>query len=172
MKKSLLVICMLITFSFANKINAQVRVNLNLNIGNQPCWGPTGYDHVEYYYLPDIECYYNVPRHRFVYMDDGRWIFSASLPPMYRSYDLNRGYKVVINEPQPYLHFDQDRDRYSRYRNYQERQPVIHESDDDRYRKHWDDKRYGYDKWNNNGWGKRDGDHRDDDHREGKHHDD
>jgi hypothetical protein len=46
---------------------AQVRVNIN--IGSQPVWGPVGYDHVDYYYLPDIETYYYVPTRQFVYFN-------------------------------------------------------------------------------------------------------
>ena len=52
---------------------AQVRVNIN--IGSQPVWGPVGYDHVDYYYLPDIETYYYVPARQFVYFNNGRWIY-------------------------------------------------------------------------------------------------
>ncbi len=47
--------------------------------------------------MPDIEAYYNVSQHQFVYLDDGRWIFAAALPERCRDYDLYRGYKVVIN---------------------------------------------------------------------------
>lgn len=41
--------------------NAKAQVSLNINIGSQPVWGPTGYDHVDYYYFPDIDAYYYVP---------------------------------------------------------------------------------------------------------------
>jgi len=160
MKKSFLIIMILIAVAYANQSTAQIR--LSLNIGSQPCWGPTGYDHAEYYYLPDIECYYNVPKHRFVYQDGGRWIFSPTLPPMYANYNLNTGYKVVMNEEKPYMHFAEHRDQYSRYRGNAERQPILHESTEDRYRNHWDDKRYGM---------RDNGDHRDGDHRDGDHHD-
>jgi len=98
--------------------NAQVRVNLNVNIGSQPTWGPSGYDYVEYYYLPDIDCYYYVPRHQFVYLSNGRWVFSASLPLRYRSYDLYSGYKVVVNRPHAYYYYEQDRRHYGRGRHY------------------------------------------------------
>ena len=111
---------------------AQVRFNLNVNIGSQPAWGPVGYDHVEYYYLPDVEAYYYVPRQQFVYMQGGRWVFSSSLPRRYRNYDLNSGYKVVVNEPNAYRHFDRDRAKYSSYRDRHD-QPIIRNSNDPRY---------------------------------------
>jgi hypothetical protein len=133
MKRVILSAVLFITAAIAvNKTEAQVRVNLNVNIGSQPVWGPTGYDYVEYYYLPDIEAYYYVPRHQFIYLSGSRWVFSASLPVRYRDYDLYSGYKVVINEPRPYLHFDRDRGRYGKYRGYHS-QEIIRNSNDSRY---------------------------------------
>ena len=38
--------------------------------------GLYGYDYAEYYYLPDIEAYYYIPRRQFVYMAGGHWVFS------------------------------------------------------------------------------------------------
>jgi len=111
--------------------SAQVRVNIN--IGSQPVWGPVGYDHVDYYYLPDIETYYYVPARQFVYFNNGRWIYSSSLPYRYRNYDLNWGYKFVINQPRPYQNFSMHRAEYSRYRNYGGRQMIIRNSNDPRY---------------------------------------
>ncbi|WP_431217205.1 hypothetical protein ACQ86N_23325 [Puia sp. P3] len=81
--------------------NAQVQVSVNVNIGSQPQWGPQGYQHVDYYYMPDIDVYYCVPRQQFVYFDGANWVFGVSLPSRCQGYDLYRGYKVVINEPNP-----------------------------------------------------------------------
>ena len=63
----------------ANTADAQFRINLNFNVDRQPIWGPTGYDHVEYYYLPDIGVYYNVPQRMYYYNERGRWISRSSL---------------------------------------------------------------------------------------------
>src|SRR5512147_2960422 len=115
MKKIILVLALAVGFIIISK-PASAQISVNINIGAQPAWGPVGYDYVEYYYLPDIEVYYYVPRHQYVYLSNGRWIFSASLPYRYRSYDLYRGYKVVINEPRPYMHFQTHRAEYARYR--------------------------------------------------------
>lgn len=111
---------------------ASAQISVNLNIGSQPLWGPVGYDYVDYYYLPDIESYYNVSNRQFIYMDGGRWIFSTSLPSRYRGYDLYSGYKVVVNSRDPYRNFDSDRIRYSRYRSVRT-QSVIRYSHDPRY---------------------------------------
>lgn len=132
MKKIIICAVILATAFVTKSAYAQVRVNLNVNIASQPLWGPTGYDHVDYYYLPDIECYYYVPNRQFVYLSGKRWIFSASLPSRYRNYDLNTGYKVVVNEPKPYLHFKQHRDRYSNFRN-NHSQTIIRNSNEPKY---------------------------------------
>lgn len=82
---------------------AKAQVSLQINIGSQPNWGPRGYDHVDYYYLPEVESYYYVPTRQFVYLERNRWVHRKSLPGRYRNYNLYEGRKVVINEPHPYL---------------------------------------------------------------------
>lgn len=111
---------------------AQVRVSLNLNIGSQPVWGPVGYSHVEYYYMPDIDVYYYVPRRQYVYQERGSWIFSASLPYRYNNYNIYSGYKVVINEPTPYRNAQVYRTRYASYKGNRS-QKTIRDSRDSRY---------------------------------------
>ena len=84
----------------ANISSAQI--NVSINLGSQPVWGPTGYDYVEYYYLPDIEVYYYVPKHRFYYYENNKWIYRSSLPSRYSNYDYYNSYKVVVNEREPW----------------------------------------------------------------------
>lgn len=114
MKKTILSVTVLIAaLVFAGTGKAQVNVSININ--SQPDWGPRGYDYVEYYYLPDIEAYYYVPRRQFVYISGGNWIFSAHLPPAYRNYDLYSGYKVVVNQPRAYRYYKSHRVKYSKH---------------------------------------------------------
>jgi hypothetical protein len=126
MKKLILLSLILAFVTIANPTIAQVKVNVNINVGSQPEWGPVGYDHVDYYFLPDIEAYYYVPQRQFIYMEGPRWVFAASLPTRYGYFDLYRGYKVVINEPRPYLHHDVYRTKYAKYRKCYDRQQPIH----------------------------------------------
>jgi len=134
MKKALLLL--LISFGYLSQQNAdaQIRINANINIGNQPLWGPVGYDYVDYYYMPDIDVYYHVPQRQFIYLDRGKWIFAASLPGRYRGYNLYAVPKIVINEPRPYLRADVYRVKYKNWKG--PKQVVIRDSDDDRYRNH------------------------------------
>src|ERR1044071_6950156 len=100
----------------SSTVHAQVGIRLDFNVDRQPVWGPTGYDHVEYYYLPEIEAYYNVSQKMFFYNDNGHWIGRSQLPYRFRDFDFFRSYKVVVNEPAPYLHHDKYRALYSSYR--------------------------------------------------------
>jgi hypothetical protein len=115
MKKILLIAVMVSGAALMTPAKAQV--SINVNIGAQPQWGPAGYDYAGYYYFPDMDVYYNVAQQQFIYFNAGRRIFAASLPVSYRNYDLYSCYKVVINDPRPYLHPDIYRSRYAPYRN-------------------------------------------------------
>lgn len=111
-----------------SSINTKAQVSVNINIGSQPQWGPTGYDHVDYYYLPDIDTYYNVPNKQYIYLNNGKWVFNNSLPSRYTNYDLYNGYKVVINSPRPYLSHKVHIKEYSKYKGYKGKQVVIRDS--------------------------------------------
>lgn len=137
MKKILFVSTFLFASIIATKnAQSQVRVGVNINIGSQPAWGPVGYDYVDYYYMPDIDVYYYVPQRQFIYFSSGRWVFANSLPSRYRGYDMYSGYKVVINEPRPYLRNDYYRNQYGGYRGRLNQQVIIRNSDDPRYHNH------------------------------------
>ena len=123
---------LIVAVFLSSTVDAQVRISLSFNLDRQPIWGPTGYDHVENYYLPDIETYYNVPQQRFIYNERGRWISSASLPSRYRGYDLYNSYKVVVNERTPYRNHKKYKEQYSSYKGRHDQQP-IRDSRDSKY---------------------------------------
>ncbi|MFM6975405.1 MAG: hypothetical protein ACKOW2_00945 [Sphingobacteriaceae bacterium] len=131
MKKIMLI--SLIALGTLSVSQSSAQISVNVNIGSQPLWGPVGYDRVDYYYLPDIEAYYSVPRGQFIYVSNGRWVFSASLPGRYAGYNLYNCYKVVVNRPTPYLDFKNDRIKYAKYRGWSGKQKAIKFSDDPRY---------------------------------------
>jgi len=145
---------------FANRSQAQVRVNVN--IGNQPAWAPEGYDDAQYYYIPDMDMYYDVPAHQFVYQRNRRWVRTAVLPPTYQQkFDLYRVHKVAINQRDAYRFHDRDRQQYAQFRGKFDQHP-IRDSKDDKYaqnRNNWDHNQFrGHP---DNG--------KDHDHREGRH---
>ena len=109
------------------------QVSVTFNIDSQPLWGPTTYDYVEYYFMPELGIYYYAPKAQFVYMKDNRWQFSSRLPYQYRNIDLYSTYKVVINEPKPYLRNDHYSDYYKQYRHEHFKQDNIRDSHDSKY---------------------------------------
>ena len=93
----------------------QAQVSVNVNIGTPPAWGPSGYSEMEYYYLPDVEAYYDVRASQFIYFGGGRWVRATRLPRQYRNYDLYGGYKVVLNDYRgdaPYTYHKKHRAEY------------------------------------------------------------
>jgi len=73
--KLLLVLTLLIA-----TVSTKAQLSINVNLGGPPVWAPRAPAQVEYYYLPDIEVYYDVPARRYIYMKNGNWFRSASLP--------------------------------------------------------------------------------------------
>ncbi len=103
----------IILLSFATR----AQVSVNVNIGTPPLWGPVGYAETRYYYLPDVEAYYDVQSSMFIYFGGGVWIRRAYLPDRYRNYDLYNGYKVVITDYRgndPYIHFHNHKIKYKK----------------------------------------------------------
>ncbi|QXV66180.1 hypothetical protein INP83_03555 [Mucilaginibacter sp. 21P] len=135
MKKMILAAAIFLSCA-AYKQDAKAQISLNINIGSQPDWGPVGYDHVDYYYLPDVGAYYDVPAHQYVYYENNSWVRRTSLPVRYRNYNLYNGYKVVINERQPWLRDNVYRTKYAGYRG-RGGQSIIRDSRDVKYRDHW-----------------------------------
>ena len=114
----------IVALFLSSALNAQVHVKLNLNLDTQPIWGPTGYDHVENYYLPDVDAFYNVPSHLFYYNEKGRWISKAMLPARFHNVDLYNSYKVVVNERNPWRSPAVYRDKYASFKGRHDQQPI------------------------------------------------
>ena len=94
---------------------AQAQVSVHINIGTPPLWGPVGYSDVRYYYLPDVEAYYDVQTSMFVYFEGRSWVRRSYLPSRYNNYDLYDGYKVVMKDyhgDAPYYNHREYRTKY------------------------------------------------------------
>lgn len=132
MKKIFLITCLLLSGIVSQKATAQLKIGLNFNLGIQPQWGPEGYNHVSYYYLPDIDVFYNVASQQYIYQEGRRWIFARSLPNRYDNYDIYNGYKVVVNARTPYRRANTYRVKYARFKD-NHNQHIIRDSHDSRY---------------------------------------
>ena len=131
MKKLFLIILVALgSLTMANRSNAQLSVSIN--IGSQPAWGPTGYDYVQYYYLPDINAYYNVSTAQFIYLRKGRWMFAKRLPRQYANFNIYNSYKVVVNRTNPYLNNAADIRTYGQYKG-RGNQAMIRDAQDQKY---------------------------------------
>jgi hypothetical protein len=136
MKKLIFSAAILVSCLSIKVADAQIRFSVGVNIGSQPAWGPVGYSHADYYYMPDIDAYYDVPAHQYVYLENNAWVRRGYLPQRYANYDLYHGYKVVVNQRNPWERDDVYRTRYANYRGRHD-QGVIRDSRDERYRNHW-----------------------------------
>jgi hypothetical protein len=155
---------LVLTIYLSNTLIAQVHDNSSINLDIQPIWGPIGYDYVEYYYLPDIESYYNVPQNRFYYYEEGHWIGRSYLPSRFSNYNLYKSYKIVVTEREPWKNHKTYSKKYSSYKN-RHGQKLIRDSRDPKYfinKNHPENKNWvrqqKHNKGNNNGWDKKNDD--------------
>ncbi len=103
-------------FGSLNTFAQKVSVNVNFEL---PVWAPyyENVNQVRYYYLPDIESYYDVRNREFIFMEDGEWMFGRTLPPAYRWFNLNNCFIVALDARviMPWRHFHYYVAHYPRY---------------------------------------------------------
>lgn len=141
MKRMMIALSLFFVMEMANLVSAQ-NINININLDKQPAWGPVGYDYVEYYYVPDLNIYYDVINSLFYYYSRGSWVSGQYLPSDYRKYDFYNLYKVVINERQPWLQNKAHKKAYSHYKGDKTQEPIRYSSNS----------RYNDSKNNNRKW--------------------
>lgn len=127
-------------------IKSQGQVSVNVNLGTPPVWAPAERVETQYYYLPDIDAYYDVPSARFIYIKNGSWSRSASLPYRYRNYNLRGGNVVYLTDYKgnsPYSFHKSHLVKYPKKMKFKERE----------YENRGDRQEHGYDNGNGNGKG-------------------
>jgi hypothetical protein len=107
----------LTTAGLNTTVNAQdIQISASINL---PGWAPyyENQSQVRYYYLPDIEAYYDIRSQEFVYLYNGLWVFSRSLPPAYAWFNLNNCFVVALDYRvfEPWRHFNYYVGHYPRY---------------------------------------------------------
>jgi hypothetical protein len=125
MKKSVILSAILFSSLVYNSAQAQISVHIGFNIPARRVYVPAPppqpvevYDTDEfdnsddYYYLPEVEAYYSVPRNCYYYQDGGRWISAAYLPGAYRNYDWRTARRYEIRGSRPYMHHDEYRSKW------------------------------------------------------------
>ncbi len=77
---------------------SQAQVAVNVNLGTPPVWAPAERVATQYYYLPEIDSYYDVPAQRFIYPNNGKWVKAKKLPKYYSNYNLKGGKIVYLTD--------------------------------------------------------------------------
>lgn len=80
-----------------------------------PVWGSTVTTQ-EYYYLPDIESYYDISKSEFIFFNNGNWTRSKNLPKQFKNYNLKKGKVIVIHDyhgDSPYAYFKNHKKKYN-----------------------------------------------------------
>ncbi|MGZ3945350.1 MAG: hypothetical protein ACXVJB_10425, partial [Mucilaginibacter sp.] len=130
MKKLILISAIALSGMFYNSASAQIRVHLGVNFSTPRVYIParvvvatpapvaynepaTYYGNDDYYYLPDVDAYYNVNDQCYFYNTGGAWVSAAYLPGAYRDYDWRSVRHYEVRASRPYLHNDFYRTRFN-----------------------------------------------------------
>ncbi|MBD2769136.1 hypothetical protein IC235_14675 [Hymenobacter sp. BT664] len=104
-----------VTLVAAPAAQGQVRVSINVS---PPAWGPPVPCDAQYYYIPEIDGYYDLYAQQYIVAQDGYWV---PLPELY-GYDPYEFHPVVIpyhgREPWRQLDYCHARYTYRPYRAY------------------------------------------------------
>jgi hypothetical protein len=89
---------------------AQAQVGVNINIG-VPAWGPQVPYGTQYYYIPEIDGYYDLYAQQYIVFQDGYWV---PQPELY-GYDPYLFHPVIVDYrgPQPWSRLDYYHQRYA-----------------------------------------------------------
>lgn len=125
-----LIVAFILTYS-----TMEAQVSVSVNIGQPPVWAPADRVETQYYFLPDIEAYYDVPAAQFIYIRNGAWYRSSTLPVRYRNYNLRGGNIVYITDYRgnaPYVHYKAHKIKYKKKGNYY----VVRDHDNGKHKGH------------------------------------
>lgn len=111
----------IIALSVIFALGLSVPIEVLANGRRPPAWAPAhGFrEHTRQVYFPKYNCYYDVVRGNYIYINNGRWTVSVNLPAHYRI-DYFRGTPYVelnINSRYPQYFNAEHRAKYSGYKN-------------------------------------------------------
>ncbi|MDQ2770284.1 MAG: hypothetical protein M3Y54_07270 [Bacteroidota bacterium] len=90
---------------------AEAQVNVNVNVG-PPAWGPPVPQGTQFYYIPEIDGYYDLYAQQYIVYRNGQWIPVVVVD----GYDPYQFHPVVLDYRgrQPWVYVGAHRDRYPR----------------------------------------------------------
>ena len=102
---------LLSAFVLAAAPSAQAQVNVNINTA-PPAWGPPVPQGTQFYYIPEIDGYYDLYAQQYIVFQNGQWVAL----PNGNSYDPYQFHPVVLDYRgrQPWVYVGAHRDRYPR----------------------------------------------------------
>jgi hypothetical protein len=121
MKKLIILSAIAISGLIYNTADAQIGIRVGFNFGPRRVYAPAPvvveqtpvYNDNDYYYLPDVDAYYNVDEQCYYYYDGDNWISAAYLPGAYHDYDWRSERHFEVRANRPYIHNDIYRARYN-----------------------------------------------------------
>ena len=93
---------------------SQAQVSVNVNVPKPPVWGPVVTTQ-QYYYLPEIESYYDIRESQFITQNNGSWVRTKTLPSRFKTYNLNNGQVVILDDyrgKSPYANYKNHKVKY------------------------------------------------------------
>lgn len=122
MKKSVFAAALVLTGLAYQASDAQVRFHIGVNFGTAPVYvqqQPVAVEDVQYsdnddyYYLPDVDAYYDVADQAYCYMDGDRWVRAAYLPGRFHDFDWRYARHYEVRARRPFMHNDFYRSRFN-----------------------------------------------------------
>ena len=112
MKKLNIIVLALLLFVTSS---SKAQISVNVNFGTPPVWAPADRVETQYYYLPEVDSYYDVPSQQFIFLNNGVWIRSRVLPARYRNYNLRNGKVIYLTDYRgnsPYTYYKDHKVKY------------------------------------------------------------
>lgn len=126
MKTKLTLLTTLLFFALYT-FDVHAQVNINVNVNTLPEWAPAEYiPETRYYYMPELEVYYDIPSKMYIYYHKNGWVRNKRLPKHYHKHSLNRYHKVSLYDigPNPYAYHNSHRVKYPKNHNRDRYQPT------------------------------------------------
>jgi len=140
MKKLAILSAIALSGLIYNTASAQIRINFGLHIRpvyaryhapvvveepvyQEPVQVYDDSNDDDYYYLPEVDAYYNVNAGCYYYNNGDNWVSAAYLPGAYRNYDWRSARRYEVREHRPFTRADFYRSRFNgrqvaEFRNY------------------------------------------------------
>lgn len=131
MKKIIIAALMAVSLISISSIT-RAQVNVQVNIGNQPAWGPSGYDYASYYYFPDYNFYFDVSSNQYIIPSNNKWVYVKTVPARYQ-FDPYNAYKAVVKQSKPYLYNKSHISEYAKFKGQGSKQGMIRDSKEEKY---------------------------------------